>query len=299
MLQTVANQIHSVKINSIDSGLNCSHILYGKSRQYFAEWAGHLSLKSFSGGQAFYDTGTGRYAVDESSYLLLNEMQPYSITIDSASRVESFCIFFEKGFAEEVNRSLTADPVQLVDDPEKMPAENVNFIPRLYSRDSLENILSELKRALAEKKAETVWLKEKLHEMMLLILQTQKDVFKEIEQLPPARASTRAELYKRVYRARDFIAATYHLPVTLDEMAKIACLSPNHFLRSFKQVFHQSPHQYLTRLRINHARQLLEQTDLTVTTVCQAVGFESHGSFSWLFRRHTGFSPEKYRRRKR
>jgi transcriptional regulator GlxA family with amidase domain len=47
-------------------------------------------------------------------------------------------------------------------------------------------------------------------------------------------------------------------------MARAACLSPNHFLRSFKKAFHQTPHQYLTARRLERARALLRQTDLPV-----------------------------------
>lgn len=290
---------HPVKVNSLDSRMNCSHILHGKQNEYFAEWAGHLSLKSFLNGQAFYDVGTGRYAVSENSYLLLNEMQPYSITIDSETKVESFCIFFESDFAEEVSRSLTASNGQLLDNPEKPFTEKINFIPRIYPQKDLSGVLSELRLSVEKRKDDQAWLKEKLHEVMEKLLQVRHSVSKEIEQISSVRASTREELYKRIYRARDFAAASYNLPITLDEMAKVACLSRNHFLRTFKQIFHQTPHQYLTGLRIRQAKNLLEQTDLSIITICQSIGFESHTSFSWLFRRHTGLSPENYRSTKR
>jgi AraC-like DNA-binding protein len=82
-------------------------------------------------------------------------------------------------------------------------------------------------------------------------------------------------------------------------MAAVACLSPNHFLRTFKQLFHQTPHQYLISKRLEEARRLLSLTEMPVTDVCFSVGFESLGSFSWLFRHRTGVSPEAYRRQKR
>jgi AraC-like DNA-binding protein len=83
--------------------------------------------------------------------------------------------------------------------------------------------------------------------------------------------------------------------VPLDAIARVACLSPSHLLRTFKEVFGRSPHQYLTDLRVERAKALLERTDLTVTDVCLSVGYTSLGSFSRLFRRHVGLSPEQYR----
>jgi AraC family transcriptional regulator len=84
-------------------------------------------------------------------------------------------------------------------------------------------------------------------------------------------------------------------PLTLEDIASIACLSTNHFLRAFKAAFHCSPHQFLTAQRIAAARRLLERTELPVTEICLQVGFSSLGSFSHLFTRRVGLSPVTYR----
>jgi len=171
-------------------------------------------------------------------------------------------------------------------------------VQKLYSRPLLENILAELRTSVRQRKDDQLWLREKLHAVMQIILRMRSDSLIETEQLSAVRASTREELYKRIYRAGDFIAASYSQPISLEEMAKVACLSPNHFLRSFKQVFRQTPHRYLTELRLKEAQKLLERTNLPVIQVCQSVSFGSHSSFSLLFRRRFGLSPEKYRRQK-
>jgi AraC-like DNA-binding protein len=88
-------------------------------------------------------------------------------------------------------------------------------------------------------------------------------------------------------------------PVTLSEVAGIACLSPNHLLRSFRKIFGTSPHQLLTERRLEEAKRLLMTTDLSVTEICLASGFESLGSFSSLFRKRCGFAPSQYRQAKR
>lgn len=289
-----------MKVNSLDSDLSCTHILYGNVRRHFANWEGHLSLKTFSHGQAFYNVGAGNYVVNDDSFLLVNECQPYTITIDAELRVESFIIFFKSGFAEEVERNLSASHEELLDNPEKPAPQKIDFVPRLYLRQFIETPLRELRKSVHQVKNEDqIWLIEKLHEIMMGILLVRHETFKEIEKLLAVRASTREELYKRIYRARDFAAASFSQQLTLDEIAKVACLSPNHLLRTFKQIFHKTPHQYLTSLRLNEAKKLLEQTDLSIITICQSVGFESHSSFSLLFRRHFGFSPEQYRHQKK
>ncbi len=104
------------------------------------------------------------------------------------------------------------------------------------------------------------------------------------------------ETFARVLRARDAIHARYAEPLRLDQLAREAALSPFHFLRIFRSAFGETPHQYLTRVRIEAAKRLL-LADAPVTDVCFEVGFQSLGSFSALFARRVGAPPSAFRRR--
>lgn len=104
------------------------------------------------------------------------------------------------------------------------------------------------------------------------------------------------DLAERLRRARAFIDQSFDQPIDLDDIAHQACLSRYHFLRSFRRVFDVTPHQYLTRKRIERAKELLIESDLPVTEICFEVGFHSLGSFSTLFQRHVGHAPGRYRR---
>jgi AraC family transcriptional regulator len=119
---------------------------------------------------------------------------------------------------------------------------------------------------------------------------------RETQALSAIRNATREELYRRLYLARDYLVASYNQPITLDDLAAIACMSPNHLLRTFKQVFGQTPHQYLISERLRQTRHLLVTTDKTVTEICMEIGFDSLGSFSWLFRQRFGMSPQTFRK---
>lgn len=110
-------------------------------------------------------------------------------------------------------------------------------------------------------------------------------------------AALDADLEARLGRARAFIDAHYDQRIDLDAIAGAACLSRYHFLRSFRRAFDITPHQYLTRKRIDRAKELLQTSDLSVTEVCLEVGFHSLGSFSSLFQRHVGHAPGRYRGR--
>jgi AraC-like DNA-binding protein len=81
----------------------------------------------------------------------------------------------------------------------------------------------------------------------------------------------------------------------LGAIAREANCSRYHFLRSFHAAYGETPGRYLTRRRIERAKDLLRATNLTVTEICCLVGFSSLGSFSVRFSEVVGVSPTAYR----
>lgn len=104
------------------------------------------------------------------------------------------------------------------------------------------------------------------------------------------------DTFRRLNAARDFLAENYDRVLTLEDVANEACFSPFHFQRQFKRAFQESPHEFLTRIRLEQAQKLLRQSDLTVSEICLEVGYESLGSFSTLFARRAGCPPTDFRR---
>jgi AraC-like DNA-binding protein len=96
--------------------------------------------------------------------------------------------------------------------------------------------------------------------------------------------------------ARDFMDLHFAEPVDLDRMASEAGFSKFHFARAFKEAFGETPAHYLTRRRVERAKDLLRSANLTVTEVCMLVGFSSLGSFSSRFSELVGMSPSAFQR---
>ncbi len=85
-------------------------------------------------------------------------------------------------------------------------------------------------------------------------------------------------------------------PLPLSALAEIAGLSPFHFARVFRQVTGSPPGQFLAALRMERAKELLLSTDLPVTEVCFAVGYDSLGTFTTRFAQLVGMPPTRLRR---
>jgi len=102
---------------------------------------------------------------------------------------------------------------------------------------------------------------------------------------------------RRLLRARDAMDRDFTGQLSVATLAAVACVSEAQFIRSFKEVFGETPHRYLQLRRIERAMYLLRTSDNSVTDTCMAVGFSSLGSFSRTFSEIVGESPSKFAKR--
>ncbi|HEX2070299.1 MAG TPA: helix-turn-helix transcriptional regulator [Thermoleophilaceae bacterium] len=100
---------------------------------------------------------------------------------------------------------------------------------------------------------------------------------------------------RHLLRAKDLADARYFEALDVDDLARAAGLSRAHFSREFRRAFGESPHAYLLTRRLEHAADLLRNTDRSVADVCLSVGLQSIGSFTTSFTRTYGVSPTAYR----
>jgi AraC-like DNA-binding protein len=107
------------------------------------------------------------------------------------------------------------------------------------------------------------------------------------------------DVFRGLCRARDLLHEVPERPLSVEEVAREAGISPYHFIRQFETVFGSTPHQFRIQSRLDLARRLLAAGGHSVTEVCVEVGFSSLGSFSDLFTRRVGETPSGYRRRAR
>jgi AraC-like DNA-binding protein len=100
-------------------------------------------------------------------------------------------------------------------------------------------------------------------------------------------------------RVLTLIDSRYTNRLGIDSLCNEAHFSRYHFIRTFRKILYETPHQYIIRKRIEKARELLALSSLSITEICFEVGFESLGSFSTLFHRVVGWSPSIYLARSR
>jgi AraC-like DNA-binding protein len=104
-------------------------------------------------------------------------------------------------------------------------------------------------------------------------------------------------LVRRLLRAKDRMDAASHEEWPVRRLARVSCVSEAHFARSFKEAFGVPPHRYLLTRRLERAKALLRDTDLSITEIAFQTGWQSLGTFGRTFRDVTGESPGELRAR--
>lgn len=112
---------------------------------------------------------------------------------------------------------------------------------------------------------------------------------------PPDDTSRALPRYK-LERATDYINDNLREDLALKDIARTVSMSPFHFAHAFKRTIGVTPHRYVIERRLEKAKALLLDTNLTVTQIAYQVGYANHSHFSTIFQRFTGRSPRGYRR---
>lgn len=93
-----------------------------------------------------------------------------------------------------------------------------------------------------------------------------------------------------------YICNYYNKPISLDQMAKIAYMSPTYFSKKFKRVTGFGFNEYLNNVRIKMATNLLMETQLSITEIATFCGYQDSNYFGDVFKKIIGISPNKYRK---
>ncbi len=122
------------------------------------------------------------------------------------------------------------------------------------------------------------WLKARTEEIILIVTRSHSNRSKNL-----------------VIRAKEYINEHYAEAISVKDVADAVCISESYFKTIFKKSSGYSYSEYLTTVRINQAKNLLNTTEKSVTEIALDVGYQTPNSFSSLFKRETGMTPTQWK----
>lgn len=111
-------------------------------------------------------------------------------------------------------------------------------------------------------------------------------------------ATPRAEVCDhRVLHVIDYVQENICQPLTVETLAAVVCMSPLNLIRTFRRNMGVTPLQYVLRKKVQHAQSLLLSTQMPVSAIAAAAGFNDVSYFIRIFKKKLGFTPQEYRER--
>lgn len=93
----------------------------------------------------------------------------------------------------------------------------------------------------------------------------------------------------------EYVNAHLDKNITLRELAEVAHFHPNYFVRFFKEHIGIPPTKYVNNIKIEYAKSMLENTDLSIKEIMTSIGFDDYSHFSKFFKTYSGYSPSAFR----
>lgn len=106
-----------------------------------------------------------------------------------------------------------------------------------------------------------------------------------------------SEKYRKINEIAEYITHNFQQDISLADIAQSFYLSKSYLSRSFKEVTGFTVNEYINAVRIKEARQMLENTDFSITQIAGLVGYDSITYFEKVFKKYLELSPLKYRKR--
>jgi AraC family transcriptional regulator len=123
-----------------------------------------------------------------------------------------------------------------------------------------------------------------------LIVDLQSEFAPLIARCPGRTLAQRRSVFLRLQRVRNYMASSCHLDLDIAGFARMASYSPCHFIRAFSTVYGETPHAVLVEHRLGRAHRLINESELAITEVARASGFENRCAFSRSFKRRFGIT---------
>ncbi len=262
------------------------------------EHISRFSIRTISDGYHSHFVKNDKYSLDKNHFLIIPQGESFQSQIETNNPVEGLLVAFQNNDLMQVDYFLNSSDQKLLDQPFSPPQKTIQIsdLPIKFKiGPEMLVYLNSLKEAIKVGGYDRLWFEETFQHILQLVLLENEVLEKKINDFQCSKLSTKKELFKRIQQSGNFIEENMQSDLSLKVLSKQATMSTFHYLRTFKQFYNQTPHQFLTNVRLEKAAFMIRDTDLEIRELAQQVGFQNASSFSRLFKSKLLLSPIAYR----
>ncbi len=292
-------RIHTYKGEKVrnDKEIKSSNsIVYSELNTFETQlYSGHYGIKLPLEGSENYVINGKKFHVKEGHYLLTNPGLKTEVSVNSNKLVKGICIGFTEDFLKSLYTNMNSDfksALELKEDSSDFMLVSHNY--------AIKNSLLSCFLGTLKSKLTTNHLTQDYNEELFfldlgeILINDQLELRSKINNLNQSKFSTQEEIYRRIDLMNQYIHDNYNNNISLEELAKIACLSKYHAVRCYQKIEGISPYKKIINLRLSKAENLLLK-GYSINEISDSCGFADYRAFSKLFKKVYHTTPSQYR----
>lgn len=248
-------------------------------------WHSYFEITCVLEGKGNYFVNGQEYTMEKDDVIIFNNVEPHGWNLISGDMKLLVMIFSPEFVAEKISVFDTRYLKPFVE-------RGSNFKNRIGREGEIS---AEIRAGIQEiykewnerKEGYPLMIKANVLRILTMLIRTYQDESKSGEMLKEKKNAM-----KRLEQAFSYIDAHYCERITLEEVASSVYMSANYFSSYFRKVTNVSFSDYVTRMRINHARALLREGKGNVTDIAMECGFNNISNFYRLYKKHVGTTPK-------
>ncbi len=263
---------HYESIPPFDGGLRIGFNTFVKLTTMRPHWHEHLEFVYITSGNGTFIIDGKHFCVEKGDLIVANPNTLHALL--SERGIDYYCLLIFPDFFDEDNIDV------------------LRFESLIKADAEIDRIFAKLKKEYTKNTAVSNVMKKSIVYRLIayLVQHYLKDDFSKSD------TERRTASLSRMRKIENFVSENYRNKISTADLAKIFFISENHFCRLFKKTVGISAIDYINEYRVSKAEILLRTTDLAITQIASAVGFEDANYFSRVFKRIKQLSPSQYRK---
>lgn len=255
-----------------------------------------FSIKMVLAGCETYTINRRKFTLEPGNYLLANHHARGITHIGSRTLVKGLCIDISPEIMAQAALATIYPEIQTTEPGPDTFFTAACFPENTYatSQTSLGQKLNTLCRHFLTQAELPDLQPEFYYTLAECVVADMMPAFHQMAKLKARRLETRKDLLVKLQDSKSYIDAHFGRIRHIKEVADHIYMSEYHFFRLFRQLFGISPYQYLTIRRMEHARRLMDEKELSLTSITFLSGYNDLSTFSRAFKKHFGHAPNAH-----